>query len=60
MNADIATIYYYNQKDINDKIINLYKILGDQNFSQHVNNKTVSPYISLVSQSEITIKKAKT
>ena len=33
--------------------MNLYKILGDQNFSQHVNNKTVS-------QSEITIKKAKT
>jgi len=53
MNADTVTIYYYNSKDRKDKIFNLYKILGDQNFSQHVNNDTAIPSIKLVNQSEI-------
>lgn len=56
MNANKVTIYYYSPKDREDKISNLYKILGDQKFSQHVNNETATPYIKLVNQSEITIK----
>ena len=59
MNADKVTIYYYNRKDREDKISNLYKILGDQKFSQHVNNNTARPSIKLVNQSEITLEKAK-
>lgn len=55
MKADTVTICYHNQRDMEDKIRNLYKILGDQKFSQHVNNATARPYIELVNQSKIYI-----
>lgn len=58
--VNTVTIYYHDKKDMEDKIRNLYKILGDLKFSQHVNNNTARPSIKLVNQSEITIKKAKT
>ena len=58
--VNTVTIYYHDKKDMEDKIRNLYKILGDLKFSQHVNNNTARPFIKLVNQSEITIEKAKT
>ena len=53
--VNTVTIYYHDKKDMEDKIRNLYKILGDKKFSQHVNNNTARPSINLVNQSEITI-----
>ena len=53
--ADRVTIYYYNDDDKQDKITNLYKILGDEKFSQYINNATSKPYICLKDQKEILI-----
>ena len=55
-NADSVTIYYYNQKDKYNKIANLYQLLGDEFFSEHVNNPSVKPNISLINQDSLMIR----
>ena len=55
-NADSVTIYYYNQKDKYDKIANLYQLLGDEFFSEHVNNPSVKPNISLINQDSLMLR----
>lgn len=55
-NADSVTIYYYNQKDKYDKIAKLYQLLGDEFFSEHVNNSSAKPNISLINQDSLIIK----
>lgn len=55
-NADSVTIYYYNQKDKYDKIANLYQLLGDEFFSEHVNNPSVKPNILLINQDSLMIR----
>ena len=53
MNADNVTVYYFNQKDKWDKTTNLYRLLGDRLFSQHMNNPKAQPNISLVDQQNL-------
>ena len=51
--SERVTIYYYDEVDRQDKITNLYKLLGDEKFSRYVNNAKSRPYISLKNQDEI-------
>ncbi len=55
MNADRVNIYYYNEQDKQDKITNLYRLLGDEVFSNHVNHSKVKPSISFLNQAELMI-----
>ena len=54
--AKNVTIYYYNDRDKESKIINLYKLLGEEKFHRYVNNTSGKSYICLKHQSEIEIK----
>lgn len=52
--ADKTTIYYYCDEDKKSKIINLYKILGDEKFYRYINHcGSIKPKIYLKPQSEI-------
>lgn len=51
MNSTAVTIYYYSEQDRHNKTANLYTLLGDKLFSEHVNNPAGSPYIRLIDQS---------
>ena len=53
MNADYVTIYYFCEQDKQDKILNLYKLLGDEVFSTHVNHTCAKPSIRFANQKEI-------
>lgn len=53
MGANTVTIYYYSETDRQDKISNLYQLLGDEIFSNHVENRYSRPYISLSSLDEL-------
>lgn len=54
-NADHVTIYYYSDRDKNDKITNLYKLLGDEDFSNLVNQANARKSICFSKQEEIFI-----
>ena len=53
MGANTVTIYYYSETDRQCKISNLYQLLGDEIFSNHVENRYSRPYISLFSLDEL-------
>ncbi len=55
MSADRVSIYYYNEQDKKDKITNLYRLLGDKDFSNHVNHSKVKPTISFIDQAELMV-----
>lgn len=55
--AETVTIYYYNNNDRIDKLTNLLKLLGEEQFNQHVNspNTNVKPHIYLEPLSSLEI-----
>lgn len=55
MSADRVIIYYYNEQDKQDKITNLYRLLGDKDFSNHVIHSKAKPSISFIDQTELMI-----
>jgi hypothetical protein len=55
LNANYVTIYYYNEADKQSKIRNLYKLLGDEQFTKLINNSSGHSQIELKKQSEIIV-----
>ena len=55
MGANTVCIYYYNEQDKQNKITNLYRLLGDEDFSKHVNQYKAEPSIKFINQRNIMI-----
>lgn len=53
LGASKVTIYHYNEKNRKCKISNLYQLLGDEIFSEHVGNPYARPRIFLCSLDEL-------
>mgnify|MGYP002625382075 CR=1 FL=1 len=53
LGANKVVIYSHSEKDRQNKISNLYQLLGDELFSKHVENKYARPSISLLSLDEL-------
>lgn len=58
MGANTVCIYYYNEQDKQNKITNLYRLLGDEDFSKHVNHYKAKPSIKFINQRNIMISDA--